>query len=100
MSAALISIGVNDYLLMASGGEIRELKDRKCQHDYSCRSSTGMCDKINFMAVSCQNTGLFHLWSFMGHYAKTDYFLCVPRTSWNLFHRGNKTDYLCAFMNW
>ena len=98
MSAALISIGVNDYLFMASGGEIRDLKDRKCQHDYSCRSSTSMGDKINFMALSCQNTGLFQ--SFMAYYAKTDYILCVPRTSWNLFHRGNKMDYLCAFMNW
>ena len=75
MSAALISIGVNDYLFMASGGEIRELKDRKCQHRYSCRSSTSMGDKINFMALSCQNTGLFQ--SFMAYYAKTDYFLCV-----------------------
>ena len=75
MSAALISIGVNDYLFMASGGDIRELKDRKCQHDYSCRSSTSMGDKINFMAQSCQNTDLFQ--SFMAYYAKTDYFLCV-----------------------
>ena len=88
MSAALILIGVNDYLFMASGGEIRELKDRKCQHDYSCISSTSMGDKINFMALSCQNTGLFQ--SFMAYYAKTDYFLFVPRTSWNLFHRITK----------
>ena len=67
MSAALISIGVNDYLFMASGGEIRELKDGKCQHDYSCRSSTGMCDKINFMAVSCQKVFFIygHLWHIM-----------------------------------
>ena len=52
---------------MASGGEIRELKDRKCQHDYSCRSSTSMGDKINFMALYGQNTGLFHshLWHIM-----------------------------------
>ena len=70
MPAALISIGVNDYLFMASGGEIRELKDRKCQHDYSCRSLTSMGD--NFMALSCQNAGLFQ--SFMAYYAKTDYF--------------------------
>ena len=55
-------------------------------------------DKINFMAVSCQNTGLFQ--PFLAYYAKTDYFLRVPRTSWNLFHRGNKTDYFSAFMNW
>ena len=74
MSAALISIGVNDYLFMASGGdsEIRQLKDRKCQHHYSCRLSTSMGDKINFMALSCQNTGLFQ--SFMAYYAKTDFF--------------------------
>ena len=49
---------------------------------------TSMGDKINFMALSCQNTGLFQ--SFMASYAKTDYFLCVPRTSWNLFHRVTK----------
>ena len=30
-----------------------------------------MGDKINFMALSCQNTGLFQ--SFMAYYAKTDY---------------------------
>ena len=63
MSAALISTGVNDYLFMTSGGEIRQIKDRKCQHDYSCRSSTNMGNKIKFMALSCQNTGLFQ--SFM-----------------------------------
>ena len=34
-----------------------------------------MGDKISFMALSCQNTGLFQ--SFMAYYAKTDYFLCV-----------------------
>ena len=34
-----------------------------------------MGGKINFMALSCQNTGLFQ--SFMAYYAKTDYFLCV-----------------------
>ena len=78
MSAALISIGVNDYLFMASGDEIRELKDRKCQHDYSCISSTSMGDKINFMALSCQNTGLFQ--SFMAYYAKK-YFFFVRATN-------------------
>ena len=31
-----------------------------------------MGDKINFMALSYQNTGLFQ--SFMAYYAKTDYF--------------------------
>ena len=65
---------------MASRGEIRELKDRKCQHDYSCRSSTSMDDKINFMALSCQNTGLFR--SFIWHIMQQRIiFLCVPRTN-------------------
>ena len=62
-----------------------------------------MGDKINFMALSCQNTGLFQ--SFMAYYAKTDYFLCV----YELVNKVEiyfmevhciKTDYLCAFMNW
>ena len=61
MAAALISIGVNDHKLSFydQRGEIRELKDRKCQYGYSCRSSTSMGNKIKFMAQSCQNTGLF-----------------------------------------
>ena len=60
---------------MASRGEIRELKDRKCQHDYSCRSSTSMDDKINFMALSCQNTGLFQ--SFIWHIMQKRIIFCA-----------------------
>ena len=50
------------------------------------------------MIKNCNNN-----WSFSIIYAilcKNGLFLCEPRTSRNLFHRGNKMDYLCAFMNW